>query len=75
MCLAVPGRVLCVLPPTPQQPLLMGRVDFGGLQREVCLACVPAVEVGVWVLVHAGFAIQVLADEDARERRAWLGAE
>jgi len=75
MCLAVPGRILRITPPTPQQPLPMGQVDFGGLEREVCLACVPDATPGTWVLVHAGFAIQTLAPEDARQRRDWMGAE
>jgi len=75
MCLAVPGRILSISPPSSTQPLVMGQVDFGGLQREVCLACVPEAVVGTWVLVHAGFALQVLTDADARERRAWMGAE
>lgn len=75
MCLAVPGQVESITPPSEEQPLAMGRVDFGGLTREVCLAPVPDVAVGDWVLVHAGFAIQRLQPDDAAARRAWIGVE
>ena len=62
MCLAVPGRVLSIAGDDPLTR--MGRVDFGGVVREVNLAFVPEVVVGDHVLVHVGFAITVL-DEDA----------
>ena len=61
MCLAVPGRIESV---HEQDGLRMGRVDFGGVVKEVCLACVPESGVGAHVLVHAGFAIAAL-DEQA----------
>lgn len=65
MCLAVPGRVLEI---DERAGLLrMGRVDFGGIVREVCLAYVPEVQVGDYVIVHTGFAIQRLDEEEARE--------
>ena len=64
MCLAVPGRVTAVY---DAGGLTMGRVDFGGAAKEVCLAylCDPAV--GEFVVVHAGFAISKL-DEAVAER-------
>jgi hydrogenase expression/formation protein HypC len=57
MCLAVPGllRERFV-----SDGLAMGRVDFGGVGRQVCLACVPEARVGDYVLVHVGFAIATL---------------
>ncbi len=65
MCLAIPGRVLEI---DKEDGLLrMGRVDFGGIVREVCLAYVPEVQVGDYVIVHTGFAIQRLDEEEARE--------
>jgi hydrogenase expression/formation protein HypC len=45
----------------------MGTVDFGGITKEVCLACVPEVEAGDYVIVHAGFAISVIDEREARE--------
>lgn len=62
MCLGVPGKVVSV---TGEEPLSrMGKVSFGGIVREVCLAGVPDADVGEYVIVHAGFAIARL-DEDA----------
>lgn len=43
----------------------MGRVDFNGLNREVCLAYVPEARVGDWVVVHVGFAISTLDEAEA----------
>lgn len=48
----------------------MGKVDFGGIQKEVCLAYVPEVEVGEYAIVHVGFAISRLDEESARESLA-----
>jgi hydrogenase expression/formation protein HypC len=50
----------------------MGRVDFGGILREVCLACTPDVQVGEYVLVHAGFAISTLSEAEAEETFEYL---
>jgi len=64
MCLAVPGRILEVL---GEDILRRGRVDFGGLVREVSLAAVPEAEVGCYVIVHAGMALSVLDEAEAME--------
>lgn len=65
MCLAVPGRVIEI---AGDEPLLrMGTVDFGGIRKEVSLAYVPDVRPGEYVIVHVGFAIEVL-DEASAER-------
>ena len=45
----------------------MGKVDFGGIKKEICLAYVPEVEVGDYTIVHVGFAITRLDEESARE--------
>jgi hydrogenase expression/formation protein HypC len=71
MCLAIPGRVLEIGEETGL--LRMGRVDFGGVVREVCLAYTPEVQVGDYVIVHTGFAIQRLDEEEARETLRLLG--
>jgi hydrogenase expression/formation protein HypC len=52
--------------------LRMGRVDFSGVQRQACLAYVPEVQVGDYVLVHVGFAISRIDEEAARETLATL---
>ena len=60
MCLAVPGKVLEIDGDT-------ARVDFGGITREANVVLVPEVAVDSYVLVHAGFAIQVLNEAEAEE--------
>lgn len=67
MCLAVPGRIESV---HEQDGLRMGRIDFGGVVKEVCLACVPEAGVGGHVLVHAGFAIATLDDQAVAATKA-----
>jgi hydrogenase expression/formation protein HypC len=47
--------------------MLMGKVSFGGIVREVCLAYVPGVAVGSYVIVHAGFAISEVDEQEAQE--------
>jgi hydrogenase expression/formation protein HypC len=64
MCLAVPGRVVEI---EGEGELRMGRVDFSGVQRQVCLAYTPEVALGDYVLVHVGFAISRIDEEAARE--------
>jgi len=69
MCLAVPGKVLSV---AGDEPILRtGRVDFGGIVKEIHLAYVPEAVPGDYVLVHVGFAITVL---DAAEAERVLEA-
>ena len=62
MCLAIPGKVV---QKEDRDGLLMGRVDFGGVVREVQLDFVPEVEVGEYVIVHVGFALSRLDAEEA----------
>jgi hydrogenase expression/formation protein HypC len=64
MCLAVPGKVVEI---TGEGELRMGKVDFAGVQRQACLAYVPEVRVGDYVLVHVGFAISVIDEQAAQE--------
>ena len=70
MCLAIPGEVLSI---DDDAALRMGRVSFGGVVREVCLACVPEATVGDFVVVHAGFALSVLDAAEALRTLAELG--
>lgn len=67
MCLAVPGRVLSV---EDRDGTIMAQVDFGGLRKEVCLAYIPDIEIGEYVIVHVGFAIQRLDEKSALETLA-----
>ena len=65
MCLAVPGTIRSISGDT--QLSRTGMVDFGGVQREINLAYVNEAQVGDWVLVHAGFAISQIDEEEAQE--------
>ena len=65
MCLGVPGKVVEI----SEDPLgmTMGKVDFSGIVKEVCLAYVPEVTLGDYVVVHVGFAISVVDEDEAQE--------
>ena len=65
MCLAIPGKILEIAGDDLLQRT--GRVDFGGVVKQVSLACVPAAQVGDWVLVHVGFAIGTVDEQEAAE--------
>jgi hydrogenase expression/formation protein HypC len=64
MCLAVPAKIIEVTETDPVKRA--GRVDFGGAIREVSLAYVPEAKVGDYVVVHVGFALSVLDEEEAK---------
>ena len=64
MCLGVPGKVVAVA--QDDAGLAMGSVEFGGVRKEVCLAWVPEAREGDYVLVHVGFAIARIDEEEAR---------
>jgi len=64
--LAVPARILDIGPTSEANPLRMGRVDFGGVVKEVCLEYVPDAAAGDYVIVHVGFAISRLDEAEAR---------
>ena len=64
MCLAVPGKILKIY---QNDSTKMGVVDFSGVELDVCLEAVPEAVVGNYVIVHAGFAISTLTDEEAQE--------
>jgi len=66
MCLAVPGRIVSV--DDGADPLLRrGKVDFSGVRKEVSLALTPDAREGDYVLVHAGFALNTVDEEEARQ--------
>jgi len=63
MCLAVPGRVKEIY---ESMGTRMGRVNFGGVVKEVCLAYLPEIQVGDYTIVHVGFAITKVDEESAQ---------
>jgi hydrogenase expression/formation protein HypC len=65
MCLGIPGKIVSI----EDNPLgiRMGRVSFGGIVKEVCLAYTPEAQVGDYVIVHVGFAISRLDEEEAQQ--------
>ncbi len=65
MCLGVPGKVLAV--EMRDDGMAMGRVSFGGVVKEVCLAYTPDVQVSEYVIVHVGFAISKVDEAEAQE--------
>lgn len=64
MCLGIPGKVLEVF---ERENTRMGKVDFNGVEMDVCLEAVPEAETGMYVIVHAGFAISTMSESEAKE--------
>ena len=67
MCLGVPGKVTEIY---EIGGMRMGKVDFGGIVKEACLAYVPEVEIGDYTIIHVGFAISKLDEQAAQESLA-----
>jgi hydrogenase expression/formation protein HypC len=65
MCLGVPGKIVQI--DENSLGMTMGRVSFGGVLKEVCLAYVPEAQVGDYVVVHVGFAISQVDEAEAQE--------
>lgn len=73
MCLAVPGKVIAIREDDDHHAVgRVGTVDFQGSRLEVGLAFTPDVALGDWVLVHAGYALSVLDEEEARQTWQYL---
>jgi len=65
MCLAIPGKIESI---SGDDPLTrMGKVNFGGVRKEACLACVPEARVGDYVIVHVGFALSRVDEAEANK--------
>ena len=64
MCLAVPGKIVTIVV-EEFLGLRRGKVDFGGIQKELCLDYTPDAKVGDYVLVHVGFALSVIDEAEA----------
>ena len=69
MCLAVPGKVVEM---HDTKGVRMAQVDFGGIRREACLEYLPEVNLGDYVVVHVGFAISKLDEEEAARTLEYL---
>lgn len=67
MCLGIPGKIVETF---EENGMLMGKIDFGGIQKEACLAAVPEAQIGDYVIIHVGFAITRLDEESALETLA-----
>jgi hydrogenase expression/formation protein HypC len=64
MCLAVPGKIIDIYDTAGMR---MCKIDFGGVIREACLQALPDAKVGDFTIIHAGFALSILSETEARE--------
>lgn len=69
MCLGVPGKIVDIY---ESGGLQMGKIDFGGVTKECCLAYVPEAKVGDYTVIHVGFALNLLDEAEALETLALL---
>lgn len=72
MCLAIPVQIVSVTESDRGQAGRIGCVDVHGSRTNVSLALVPAATIGNWVLVHAGMAIEIVDEAEARETWRWM---
>jgi hydrogenase expression/formation protein HypC len=64
MCLGIPGKVVETY---EEHDVLMGKVDFGGVFKQVCLNLTPEVQIDQYVIVHVGFALNVIDEAEAQQ--------
>lgn len=64
MCLGIPGKIVEKFEVDGRQ---MGKVDFGGVMKEACLDFVPEAQVGNYCIIHVGFALNILDEQEAME--------
>ena len=64
MCLGIPGKIEEMY---EKNGMRMGKVDFGGVHKEICLEYLPDIQVGSYVIVHVGFAISEVDEEEAHK--------
>ena len=80
MCLAIPGKLIEIA--SDSNGVRMGKANFGGIVKQVCLEYTPEVQTGDYVLVHVGFALTVIAEDEPSAiqnspvvRKAYLSGE
>ncbi len=73
MCLAVPGKILEIMNEDPVER--SGKVNFGGIAREVNLSCVPEAKPGDYVIVHVGMALSVVDEAEAKNMLDYIQSE
>lgn len=64
MCLGIPGKILSIY---EDHGTKMAKIDFGGVSREACIEVIPEAKPGDWTIIHAGFALNLLSEEEAQE--------
>jgi len=64
MCLGIPGKIISTF---EDHGTKMAKIDFGGVTREVCIEVIPEAKPGDWTIVHAGFALNLLSEDEAQE--------
>ena len=64
MCLGIPGKVIDIY---DENGLKMGKIDFAGTLSQACLEYVPEIKVGQYTVIHAGFAISIIDEEEAQK--------
>lgn len=69
MCLGVPGKIVDIY---KKDTLTMGKVDFGGVIREACFETLPDAKPGEYAIIHVGFAISLLSEEEALDTLSLL---
>lgn len=69
MCLGVPGKIIEIY---ERDGMTMGKIDFGGVIRETCLDFVPEAKIGDYTIIHVGFGISLLDEDEAQKTLAML---
>ena len=69
MCLGVPGKIVEIY---ARNGLQMGKIDFSGVTREACLSYVPEAKIGDYGLVHVGFVLNLISEQEAQETLSLL---
>lgn len=64
MCLGIPGKILSIY---EDHGTKMAEIDFGGVRREACIEVIPDAKPGDWTIIHAGFALNLLSEDEALE--------
>ena len=64
MCLGIPGKILTIY---ENHGTKMAEIDFGGVRREACIEVIPDAKPGDWTIIHAGFALNLLSEDEALE--------